>query len=160
MAAVWFFRVRRAVAAGDEMTGFALTGILGCLMSPITWVHHLVWVGPAIILLLDNALRSEGRRRAVLLAFMIVSYGLLCSRIVWAFHERWDNPVGWLLASTYVWISIALLAALPIRSRPPESPPAEESVQTGTTSGTAQPEELDREIAGLIEGERVVGGDR
>jgi alpha-1,2-mannosyltransferase len=160
VAAVWFVRVRRAVAAGDEMTGFALTGILGCLLSPITWVHHLVWVGPAIILLLDNALRSEGRRRAVLLAFAIVSYGLLCSRIVWVFHERWDNPAGWLLASTYVWISIALLAALPIRSRSPESPPAEESVKTGTTSGTAQPEEIDREIAGLIEGERVVGGDR
>lgn len=160
VAAVWFVRVRRAVAAGDEMTGFALTGILGCLLSPITWVHHLVWVGPAIILLLDNALRSEGRRRAVLLAFAIVSYGLLCSRVVWVFHERWDNPAGWLLASTYVWISIALLAALPIRHRPPESPPAKESVQTGTTSGTAQPEEIDREIAGLIEGERVVGGDR
>jgi alpha-1,2-mannosyltransferase len=174
VATLWFFRVRRAVAAGDEMTGFALTGILGCLMSPITWIHHLVWVGPAIVLLLDSALRSQGRRRRALLAFMIVSYALLCSRIVWEFNEKWGNPAGWLLASTYVWISIALLAALPIRPAPvvgtdgsaaradagqntetahnPEAAPTEEA--------GAPPEEFDREIAGLIEGERVVGGDR
>ncbi len=118
VATLWFYRVRRAAAAGDEMTGFALTGILGCLMSPITWVHHLVWVGPAIVLLLDNALRSEGRRRRALLAFAIISYGLLCSRIVWGFHEKWDNPLGWLFASTYVWISHRLAG------RPPDPVPS------------------------------------
>ncbi len=170
VAALWFFRVRRAVAAGDEMTGFALTGILGCLMSPITWVHHLVWVGPAIVLLVDNALRSEGRRRSVLLGFAIISYGLLCSRIVWEFNEQWDNPLGWLLASTYVWISIALLATLPIRPAAPASPPHKDVARPDAAAHTAPsaarpgepegPGEFDREIAGLIEGERVVGGDR
>ena len=114
--AVWAVRVRRSIAAGDEMTGFALTGIVGCLVSPITWVHHLVWFGPALLLLLDNAFRTEDRkRRRRLLAFMIITYVLLCSRIVWSFHERWSNPIGWTLSNTYVWIGIALLIALPIR---------------------------------------------
>ncbi len=119
----WAVRARRAVAAGDEMTGFALTGIVGCLVSPITWVHHLVWVGPAILVLLDSALAAPDRkRRNRLLAFMIFSYVLLCSRLVWSFHERWDNPFGWFLSNAYVWISVALLFALPIRvarSAPP-----------------------------------------
>ena len=113
---VWVLRVRRSVSAGDEMTGFALTGVVGCLISPITWVHHLIWAGPAILLLLDNALAApDPKRRKRLLAFMIFSYVLLCSRLVWSFHERWDNPLGWFLSNTYVWICVALLVALPIR---------------------------------------------
>ncbi len=37
--------------------GLALTGVLGCLISPVTWVHHLVWLVPALILLVDAGLR-------------------------------------------------------------------------------------------------------
>jgi alpha-1,2-mannosyltransferase len=111
----WAVRVRRAAAAGDEMTGFALTGIVGCLVSPITWIHHLVWVGPALLLLLDNALVATPRRRKQLLAFMIFSYVVLCSRFVWNFHNAWGDPVSWLFSNSYVWVSLALFAVLPIR---------------------------------------------
>jgi alpha-1,2-mannosyltransferase len=139
---LWVVRVRRAAAAGDEMTGFALTGILGCLLSPVTWVHHLVWVGPAILLLLDNALATtDRRRRKRLLSFMIFSYVLLCSRLVWSFHERWGNPFGWFLSNSYVWISVALLAALPIRRPVP-------AAGEGDRDGAAT---LDREFAGLLD---------
>ena len=144
---LWFIRVRKAVAAGDEMTGFALTGILGCLLSPVTWVHHLVWVGPAVILLLDSALATADRsRRRRLLAFMIFSYVLLCSRLVWSFHEAFYNPFGWFFSNSYVWISIALLATLPIRQgshTPGEAAPAREAPpsQPGTD------DDADRELA-------------
>jgi alpha-1,2-mannosyltransferase len=112
----WVVRVRRAVAAGDEMTGFALTGIVGCLVSPITWIHHLVWVGPALILLLDNALVARSpRRRRGLLAFMIFSYVVLCSRFVWNFHDAFGDPVSWFFSNSYTWVSLALFIALPIR---------------------------------------------
>jgi alpha-1,2-mannosyltransferase len=144
VATIWFFRVRRAVASGDEMTGLALTGVLGCLMSPITWVHHLVWVGPAIVLLLDNALTAQSRRRRwALFGFFVGAYVLLCSRLVWEFNLEWDNPVGWFLASAYVWISIALLVALPIRDR--RTLPDERVPQLG---------ELDRDLAGLLDRDR------
>jgi alpha-1,2-mannosyltransferase len=112
----WVVRVRRSAAAGDEMTGFALTGIVGCLVSPITWIHHLVWVGPALLLLLDNALMaSSPRRRRGLLAFMIFSYVVLCSRFVWNFHDAFGDPVSWFFSNSYVWVSLALFIALPIR---------------------------------------------
>jgi alpha-1,2-mannosyltransferase len=124
---VWVARVRRAGAAGDEAAGFALTGVVGCLVSPVTWVHHLVWVGPALVLLLDRAVATpDPRRRRRLLIFLGVSYALLCSRIVWAFGENWwANPVGWLLSNSYVWISLALLVALPVRPRPTVPPAAD-----------------------------------
>jgi len=139
--AIWVIRVRRAAAAGDEMTGFALTGIVGCLVSPVTWVHHLVWVGPAVILLLDNALAAaDRRRRRRLLGFTIFAYVLLCSRLVWSFHERFYNPVGWFLSNAYVWISIALLVALPIRQRPATPDTDEPAVDRAD-------DEVDRELA-------------
>ena len=153
--AVWVIRVRRSVAAGDEMTGFALTGIVGCLVSPITWVHHLVWFGPALLLLLDSALRtSDRRRRKQLLALMIVSYLLLCSRIVWSFHERWGNPAGWFLSNTYVWIGIALLCVLPVRQAAPTTTGSAPEASAGSAPDDETPQrEFDREVAGLLEHE-------
>src|SRR5205814_6680429 len=38
--AFWGWRVRRC----DEATGVALTGVTACLISTVTWVHHLVWL--------------------------------------------------------------------------------------------------------------------
>jgi alpha-1,2-mannosyltransferase len=121
--AIWFVRVRRANAAGDHMTAFALTGVVGCLVSPVTWVHHLVWVGPAIVLLLDNALaaRDPARRRR-LFRLTIFTYVLLCSRLVWYFPGNWGNPFVWFMSNSYVWISIALLVGLPIRAMSPAAP--------------------------------------
>jgi alpha-1,2-mannosyltransferase len=119
VAAVWLHRIRRAAAVGDDLTGFALTGVLGCLLSPITWVHHLVWVGPAVILLLDRALAARGRRRTALLTLATGGYVLLCSRLVWNYSDRFDNPVGWFFSNSYVWISIVLLVVLPVRAAEP-----------------------------------------
>jgi alpha-1,2-mannosyltransferase len=134
---VWAIRARRVAAAGDDLTGFALTGIVGCLVSPITWVHHLVWLGPALVLLLDNALLSDDpRRRKRLLGFMVVCYGLLCSRLVWPFDSDW-SPVRWILASAYTWVSVALLIGLPIR--PADARGAAQSAAVGAHSGTRVP---------------------
>ena len=41
-------------------TGLALTGVVMCLVSPVTWVHHLVWLIPGLLLLVDNAFRAPG----------------------------------------------------------------------------------------------------
>src|SRR5262249_34875340 len=44
---LWAWRVRRS----DIRTGFALTGLVAGLISPVTWVHHLVWTIPALVAL-------------------------------------------------------------------------------------------------------------
>ncbi|MEV0809470.1 glycosyltransferase 87 family protein [Micromonospora sp. NPDC050200] len=115
--AVWAWRSRAAAAVGDSATGLALTGALMCLVSPVTWVHHLVWLIPALILLVDNAVAAPagGLRRRALLAFAVVAYGLLISRIVWAWEKDFTGVDGFLGSNTYVWISLALLVLLPIR---------------------------------------------
>jgi alpha-1,2-mannosyltransferase len=114
--AVWAWRSRRAVRHGDEVTGLALTGIVGVLVSPITWVHHLVWVIPGLILLVDRALVAgvSRRRRWWLLGLAAVTYAVMCSRLVWAFNGHFDTFPGWLGSNAYVWLSLILLFAVPI----------------------------------------------
>lgn len=112
--AVWAYRVRRAASAGDDRTGFALTGLIACLISPITWVHHLVWTVPALILLIDAALRSgspESRRRRLTIA--ATGYALLCSSVIWLWVTAPSGVIGFLGANTYVWVALGLLLFLP-----------------------------------------------
>ncbi|MET7946170.1 glycosyltransferase family 87 protein [Micromonospora sp. NPDC005324] len=114
--ALWAWRSRAAVAAGDEATGLALTGAVMCLVSPVTWVHHLVWLLPALILLVDNAMAAQdGRRRQVLLVAATIGYALLISRTVWLWEKDFTGVDGFLGSNAYVWVSLALLAFLPIR---------------------------------------------
>jgi alpha-1,2-mannosyltransferase len=56
-------RAARAGRAGDELTAMALTGFVGSLLSPISWVHHLFWFVPAILALFDSSIRprADGR---------------------------------------------------------------------------------------------------
>jgi alpha-1,2-mannosyltransferase len=154
--AVWVWRVRRARALGDEVGGFALTAIAGCLLSPITWVHHLVWVLPAVVLLFDHGLDPARpvRQRRWLLAFAIGVYVLLCSRLVWRFAFHFTDW-GLLGANAYVWASVILLVTLPLRPVP--APGAAAPAGEGSAEGVPDDRQLDALPAGTVEGERAGG---
>ncbi|TXS56155.1 glycosyltransferase 87 family protein [Streptomyces sp. t39] len=117
---VWAVRARRAHTAGDHPAGFALTGVLACLISPVTWVHHLVWLTPALAVLAGAALRAPagtGRRLTVCAVALPV---LLSSSLVWLWSADASGVDGFLGGNLYVWISLGLLCALPVR--PPVRP--------------------------------------
>lgn len=103
---IWGVRSRAATKHGDEVLGLALTGIVGVLISPVTWVHHLVWAIPAFVLLVERG----GRAR---LAFAAFAFVVLCSRIVWPFEKDFSGLSGFLLSNAYVWIMLALLVVTP-----------------------------------------------
>ncbi|WBB89187.1 glycosyltransferase family 87 protein [Verrucosispora sp. WMMC514] len=139
---LWAWRSRVAASVGDEATGLALTGAVMCLVSPVTWVHHLVWLLPGLLLLVDRGMAAPpGGRRRVLLACAAVGYAFLTSRIVWAWEEDSAGLDGFLFGNTYVWISLALLAFLPVRRVAPRSPSASATVEP---AGVAQFDKLDR----------------
>ncbi|GAA2403459.1 hypothetical protein Cme02nite_74820 [Catellatospora methionotrophica] len=128
---VWGWRVRRAARAGDVWGGFALTGLAACLVSPVTWVHHLVWVVPALVLLTGAGLREpEPRRRRKLLWSAGAAYVVLCSSVVWVWANRSGDPDGFVGGSAYVWITLGLLVLMPLRSPTPavHRPAAQESI--------------------------------
>jgi alpha-1,2-mannosyltransferase len=132
---VWVWRSRRAVAAGDEVAGLALTGVVGCLVSPVTWVHHLVWLIPALVLLVDEAVRApaDSRRRGVLLTAAGLAYAVLISRLVWRWEDGGTGPVAFLGANAYVWVSVGLLLGLPVRR-------AAQPVESGGVPDLVQPD--------------------
>ena len=107
---VWAYRVRRATAPA----GFALTGVVACLVSPVTWVHHLVWLVPALVLLADEGLtRFQLRRGGGLLVAAVVIFVLLVSGPVWLWSPYPHGVDGFIGGNAYVWTALALLLAVP-----------------------------------------------
>lgn len=108
--AVWFVRSR-----GDLPLGLALTGIVGVLISPVTWIHHLVWAIPAFVLILER-----GSRRMQILAAL--AFVVLSSRLVWQYQYDFSGVDGFLFSNAYVWIMLALLVLTPSRTQVPGAP--------------------------------------
>ncbi|MFC4021467.1 glycosyltransferase 87 family protein [Micromonospora sp. GCM10011542] len=126
VAGYGLWRAVRAARAGDALTGLTLTGLVGGLVSPITWTHHIYWFIPAVVVLADAALgagRPEQRRRrrwlvglAVVTAAVII-YGVVTFQDWGVAPVRTDDPLNFLWRNEYVLLSLLLLAALPIRGR-------------------------------------------
>lgn len=85
--------VRRA--GEDDVLSLAVTGLVGCLVSPISWTHHWVWTLPLVAWLL-----CQGSR---LLAF--AWGGLLVTWVVW-----WSEDAT--VASLWTLVAVATLIAL------------------------------------------------
>lgn len=120
-------RAVRAHRHGDEITAFVLVGLTGCLLSPISWTHHLVWVYPAVLLLGAAAVFRRSWRYAVAGA---ATYGVFASSVIWAWRRsaphHWDlGAAGIVQENAYVLALVALVALLPVRplGRSPRRPP-------------------------------------
>ncbi|MFI6079828.1 glycosyltransferase 87 family protein [Streptomyces sp. NPDC051217] len=133
----WAYRVDKARAVGDVRGGIALTGAAACLVSPVTWVHHLVWLLPALAVLADRALEPPRRGRPLIVAVAV--YLILCSYVVWLWRYDASGVGGFIGSNTFVWTELVLLLALPLR--PPH--PA----LRGPSGGPGRPAPEPREAA-------------
>ncbi|MEV0899330.1 glycosyltransferase 87 family protein [Actinoplanes sp. NPDC049802] len=105
--ALWAWRV--SAHRDDVLGGLALTGILGCLISPVTWIHHCVWLIPALA-------------RCILLGRPYLgwsAYLLMTSHVTWLWEARPRPPLELIGGNTYVWLSLALLIRTPLGARRP-----------------------------------------
>ncbi len=136
---VWAWRARRAAAAGDGPAAFALTALAACLVSPVTWVHHLVWLLPSFAVLL----RTGHPRVAGAL------YAVLCTSVVWLWVDDASGVDGFLGGNAYTWITLGLLLWLPAGQLPdgrPQRPrrtsaitPAPRAAAAATSPASGQP---------------------
>ncbi|MEU5907862.1 glycosyltransferase 87 family protein [Micromonospora sp. NPDC047527] len=131
IAAYGLWRAARAARAGDLLTGLTMTGLVGALVSPITWTHHIYWFLPAVVLLADAALSAdrpdEARRRRWLAALAlgttaVIVYGVVTFQKWGTDPVRTHDPVDFVTQNTYVLLSLLLLVALPVRAVRPTRP--------------------------------------
>lgn len=155
---VWAWRARRAAAAGEWTAAFALTGLVACLVSPITWVHHLVWLLPSFAVLL----RTRHPRIAAAL------YAVLCTSVVWLWFEDASGVDGFLGSNLYTWITLGLLLGLPVgQPRVPRwflarsasaTAPAPSPATPAMTPVSAQPEPVSGTEAATAAGDGAADG--
>jgi len=110
--------LRYAAAAsrrGDELLGVALTATAGILVSPVSWIHHLVWLVPVLAVLLGDA---TDRRRV---ALVVGAAALLALRLPYvgatfpaSLHLPW---LAAMMRDSYGVLCLGLLVAL-IRTAP------------------------------------------
>ena len=109
--AFWAWRVARVPE--DVVGGLALTGVLGCLISPVTWIHHCVWLIPALVRCLSQFDQADKRPFHLGAA----AYLLMTSRLTWLWEKRPRPPLELLGGNIYVWFSLALLIWTPLITR-------------------------------------------
>jgi alpha-1,2-mannosyltransferase len=123
---VLVYGLARAAAvsrAGDELRGIAITGLVGLLVSPISWIHHWVWIVPVVAVVLGRA--TDLRRVAA--AFVVAA--VFVARLPYVGNEELGSTGlgAWLLESSYclvgvalfVWLTGAAASARPRHARPP-----------------------------------------
>ncbi|MEV6488723.1 glycosyltransferase 87 family protein [Actinoplanes sp. NPDC051633] len=121
LVAVGFIRARSAHSDGDEIAAFTLIGLTGAIVGPVTGTHELIWVLPAVLILLDSAARrrltarrplpGQGHRYPGLGLGIagLATYLLFLIAPVWTFDDA-------LLRNSYALGLILLVNALPWRS--------------------------------------------
>jgi hypothetical protein len=65
VVAVGLSRANTAHAEGDELTAFTLVGLTANAVCPISWTHHLVFLIPALVILVDTAVRRRVAARGL-----------------------------------------------------------------------------------------------
>lgn len=126
--AVGLTRAVRAYRAGDDVAAVTLVGVTGSLVSPISWTHHMFWVVPALVVLLDVAAGTpvQGGRPAWLRAHartvagatgLVVGAGFVFS-VVWVLADGPNDggALGVLTRDGYALLFVALLVLLPVRA--------------------------------------------
>ncbi|WP_369255439.1 glycosyltransferase 87 family protein [Geodermatophilus amargosae] len=121
-------RAVRAARAGDDLAGVALTGLAACLVSPISWSHHLVWLVPALVVLLDVAAGSPAapgtpswaRSRRSAGALVAVAALVLASSSIWFAeadpgHHHDGGVLGVVVEDLYLLLTVVVVAVLPSR---------------------------------------------
>jgi alpha-1,2-mannosyltransferase len=110
---------------GDDLAGVTVTGLTACLISPISWIHHLYWVVPAVVVLVDVAAgtpvaagwarRRPWAARAAATAAALVVTGAFAGSLIW-FFAGGPAHLGTLAGeNAFVLLMLALVLVLPAR---------------------------------------------
>jgi alpha-1,2-mannosyltransferase len=126
VALIGLARACRAHRSGDELAAITLVGLAALAISPVSWIHHAVWVVPAIGVTLGDGSSIQRRRAAIALTVLF-----LLRLPDWTADLSLGGPAAQVLGNAYLLAYLALIAALPIgvRERVALSPTAAASAK-------------------------------
>lgn len=113
VAAVGLWRAWAASRGGHEVAALALVGLTAVLISPVSWIHHFVWLP-----LVAGVVLGSGRRwqqwviAAVIVGFFVVPVPWLGSH---AAATRNLVPLGRIIQDGFGLMAVVLLFLLPAR---------------------------------------------
>jgi alpha-1,2-mannosyltransferase len=110
---VGLWRARRAHDAGDELAAISLVAIATLLASPVSWIHHAVWIVPATAVLLGD---GTDRRRRVAWAITVAVF-LSDAPMLARVGVPLPGATAFLAENAFVFAYWALLLFLPISVR-------------------------------------------
>jgi alpha-1,2-mannosyltransferase len=105
--------------SGGELLAVVLCGLATTAVSPYSWVHHWVWLGPLIIYLLHASLgrRAAGAWAALVLTFAIASGGVLklfgATEDSILTYPSWGH-LGVVYHNAYIWLTVVMFVVIGI----------------------------------------------
>jgi alpha-1,2-mannosyltransferase len=113
LLAVGMIRARAAHADGDEVTAFTLIGLTSAAVCPVSRTHELIWLLPAMLIMVDTAARRRlAARRPRLRALAGVEYLAAAALVYLLCMVDPDWTLSW---NAYAFVVIILLNTLPWR---------------------------------------------
>ncbi|WP_412743955.1 glycosyltransferase 87 family protein [Krasilnikovia sp. MM14-A1004] len=124
---VGLLRARSAHADGDEVAAFTLVGLTSAIVGPVTGTYELIWVVPAVLILVDAAFRQRvGARRpwparppgfagGGYAVAAVLTYLLFVTTPMWTLMHA-GGVVGTLGGNAYALALILLINGLPARA--------------------------------------------
>lgn len=96
----------RAHRVGDHLLAVTITGLLACVVPPLAWSDHWVWVLPLLMILLDRTLRAAGSTRWSWAAATATTYA-----VVFMWYRTWLYQESQRLGDNYPTYNAAIHAA-------------------------------------------------
>jgi alpha-1,2-mannosyltransferase len=108
---IGFVAARACWRRGSDLAGIAITGLLGALLSPVAWIHHLCWVVVAI-----GVIAGNGRQPYRVLLAALAGALFLTALPTWAEHTQSSAQLasfpGFIMENSFGLAALALIAAL------------------------------------------------
>ncbi len=140
------WQARRLFRHGNDLAGFTVIGLTTALVSPISWTHHLVWIVPALAVLLGAALARSGPGRYLWLGVGLGTFALFASQLTMRYGDlvlasRHNNDlVVAFSVNAYLIAMLLLVVFLPARTDLGDDPSGQASRhQIGVRPVTTSP---------------------
>jgi alpha-1,2-mannosyltransferase len=127
---------RRLTAAGQRILALGVVGVGSCLLAPITWPHHWVWLVPVLCGLVRSPWWQRTTVRAGAVALVVATLiGSKRPGVKLSYDTWWGRLV---FGNVYVWAGLGLLAGLYAVTRGTRQQPSGQSMPHSPSEPSAR----------------------